>query len=191
MSFRPLLIATMLVLVVSSSAKAVLVTLIDPGSGDNKGTTGPNGVFNLTFHHGISYDALQSKLGTVSPITWTSFDDVLIVATAIKGAVNAFGDVTGTRTDDVVIPYEEILTDPPKFRAALALNDSTTNYSLWYALPPMTPQMQLQSWVLSGSDDAWVTAVSVPEPGAFLCVGLAGLGIVTWKKVKSRLRHSS
>ena len=171
------------VVLMSFSASSALGDVMLFGGGDNRvesmtnvtiaGTTGPNGVYNLEFHYGISYDQVQVDLGAVSPITWTTFADLLIVADAIAAEANAFGDVAGTDNDTntVRIPYAEV---GASLDILLAIHPDASSYGSWFT---GEFDASIAQGTIPGPSNAWVTATVVPEPSSILLLCLAGLGV--------------
>ena len=126
------------------------------------------------------------KARTTSPITWTTTTDANVLLAAIKSTVNTFGDVSGPRTGDVFVPRG--VANSVDVISSAGLNFPGTNYGGWYS-DRVSPAFIINEANVLAADAAWVTATAVPEPNAFLCLGVVGLGIVTWKKLKSKYRR--
>ena len=192
---RFVFIAVVALCCVPSAATADLVTLIDPGGGDDRissitgvtisGTTN-DGVFDLTYHHGISYDDLESALGK-SPITWTTPTEAFIVVNAIEAAINSFGDVTGTRTLTHLVPHDDtaISSGFPGVLSAFGLHSISENYSDAFSLEGASTLNRQD--LAPPTTTAWVTASAssaVPEASSFLYLGLVGIGMIAMAAVK-------
>ena len=178
------------------------MTLVDPVGGDNRiasitglniSGTASNGLYDLTFHYAINYDDLQLATSPASPIIWTTDGDADTVFAAIATVVNAFGDVTGTRTGDVVLPQSE---SGANVTYRIGRNKPTTNYSMWFdngTQPEFITDTQPQTANLGNAGNAWVTASlsTVPEPSAFLCLGLVGAVAVGFTAKQSTCHRPS
>ena len=133
-----------------------------------------DGTYDFTFHHGISYNQLESNLGTASPILWTDITELRNVLETIAVQVRAFGSVSGRRTDDIYVPR---LVNLPLgvVGANLGSNQYADNYAEWYTLQALGGR-RLNDALLS--NDAWVTAspsisaAAVPEPPSLIVFGL-------------------
>ena len=81
----------------ATGAAGQTVTLVNPGvddrivsiTGVTIAGTAADGVYDLTFHHGISYNTLETLVSPSSPITWTTHSDASLVVGAISACLSS------------------------------------------------------------------------------------------------------
>ena len=185
-----------------ATANASLVTVIDAANGDNRidtiedlmiTGTAFDGLYDLKFHYGIDFDELETIVA--SPITFTSGSDGVRVLELIGVEVRAFGDVVGTRTENIYIPRND-----PGINVTLshAENAQSTNYSGWY--DGVRQNENFRQNLVFEDDEAFVTFTVadntvVPEPFSGTAISVVGISALAYsyrrKKRKSKTKTDS
>ena len=162
---------TGIVLLALSAVASADVVLVNPGTDDRlltiTGLTIEGTTYDVTFTHGTSFDGLGA-----GAITFTSQGQASAVLNAIIAEVDGTAHTLNAATATIMVPYAETGGNT-RVSVRQSSNDvGTSPYDFGSLSGGSLAQNEMQ-----GASVAFATfaVAAVPEPSAFICVGLVGL----------------